>query len=55
MGISEGEKVYAGMVVTAATALIAKMITNSVCDWVFVMCVRRKPNLVLFWLTETTN
>jgi hypothetical protein len=44
MEISEEEKVYAGMVVTAATALIAKMITNSVYDWIFIMCVRRKPN-----------
>ena len=44
MDISEGEKAYAGMVVTAATALIAKMITNSVYYSVFVMCVRRKPN-----------
>jgi hypothetical protein len=48
MDISKGERVYAGMVVTAATALIAKMTPeddpHSVYYSVFVMCVRRKPN-----------
>jgi hypothetical protein len=45
--ISEEEKVYAGMAATAVTALIGKMLTNLVYDWVFIMCVRPKPNLDL--------
>ena len=43
MDMSEEEVVFAGMVVTAAPALLAKVVTNSVYNWVFIMCVRRKP------------
>ena len=57
--MSEEEVGFAGMVVTAAPTLLATVITNLVYDWVFIMCVRRKPKPDFgrfpLWLTETTN